>query len=389
MPNTKENFFALVRAAMGEGGFDVAALSESLQNPENLAKVCSLAELHDMVHFVAEGLKKLGIITENQRLSDAITKEELKAIFRVDRLDAELDSVCRLFDENKISHIPLKGSVIRDLYPERHLRMSCDIDILVKEEACGGAVALLVEKLNYTVDKKSNRDVSLFTPSGVHLELHFRLDDEEYLPNLTALAWETAEKGTDAEYRYFLSPETFAFYHIAHAAKHLKHGGCGVKAVLDVFVMSKHPEFIFGSQNRFLKETGLVKFSDAVTELASAWFGNGKHSEITEALERYVLMGGAYGTLDNAITVEYTKRKGKFAYVLSRIFLSPRKLKEQYPSLQKHPWLYPVYQVRRWFALLFKGGTKRFAKEMKVSDSIKESEVDRTTKLLTSLGLEP
>ena len=391
MQITRKIFFSLIRIAMGEE-YDLSSdginLSEELKNPERLAKVCAVAELHDMVHLVSAALQKLNISPENPRLADAITKEELKAIFRVDRLDAEFEAVCSLLEENAIPYIPLKGSVLRSLYPQRWFRVSCDIDILIKEADCKKASKLLSKQLEYTLGKKSERDVSFFTPSGVHIELHFRLADEESLEGLTDLAWETAQKHDGAKHRYSLSPEVFSFYHMAHAAKHLRHGGCGAKAILDVWVMLKQSEFVFDGRNSLIARQNLLKFSDSVTTLASVWFGNACHNELTQELERYILMGGAYGNLDNAISVEQTKEKGTFAFFLSKIFLPTEKLKNQYPILYKHIWLLPFCHLLRWFKLIF-CSRKRIAENIKAFSSIDDTKIESTAKLLSDLELKP
>lgn len=48
---------------------------------------------------------------------------------------------------------------------------------------------------------------------------------------------------------------------------------------------------------------------------------------------------------------------------MSRIFLSYDSLKVLYPTLQKHRWLTPIMQVRR-FRLLFKGKMKTSLHEL-------------------------
>ena len=389
--NTQNIFFSLIRIAMGEELEkirDSKALVGALNSSENIAKVCALAEHHDMVHLVSAALNKLGISPDSPRLAEAITKEEFKAIFRVDRLNAELKALCTLLEENKIPHIPLKGSVIRSLYPEPQYRVSSDVDILVKEEDCEKAVELITDKLEYTLGQKSIRDVSFFTPSGVHVELHFRLYDEEYLPNLTKLAWESAEKAPDAEYTHYLAPDMFAFYHVAHAAKHLKHGGCGIRAILDVFVMSKHKEFTFDKSNRFLEQKGLVTLAEVFCTLAKVWFEDGCHTELSEALEEYLVSGGVYGSVSNSATIENTKHRFRLTPVLSKIFLSSEAMKKRYPSLKKRPWLLPIYHVYRFFKLVFGHGFKILFKEVKTYSSISKTKIKDTANLMSSLGID-
>lgn len=56
------------------------------------------------------------------------------------------------------------------------MRTSCDIDILVHEEDFERMTQILIQELNYTLDKeKSIQHISMHAPSGVHLEPHFTL----------------------------------------------------------------------------------------------------------------------------------------------------------------------------------------------------------------------
>ena len=51
------------------------------------------------------------------------------------------------------------------------------------------------------------------------------------------------------------------------------------------------------------------------------WFGNAAHDEATRRLERYILYGGVYGTVDNRMSVRQAKSGGKLRYAWSRIWL--------------------------------------------------------------------
>ena len=75
-------------------------------------------------------------------------------------------------------------------------------------------------------------------------------------------------------------------------------------------------------------------------------------------------------------------------FALSKIFIPYDVIKFQYPALQKHKWLMPVCQVRRWFRIIFRGGVKRSARELSRNYAITDSEVSKTSKMLEELGLE-
>ena len=94
-------------------------------------KVCDLVELYklskkqDMAHIIAYGLKKHNLIDSNSELWDKHYKKQYSlAQFRVTNLQFEFERVCQALEEAEIDYIPLKGVVIRPLYPEAWMRVS-------------------------------------------------------------------------------------------------------------------------------------------------------------------------------------------------------------------------------------------------------------------------
>ena len=104
-------------------------------------------------------------------------------------------------------------------------------------------------------------------------------------------------------------------------------------------------------------------------------------------MQEYVLTGGVYGNNQNRITMQQTKKGGKFKYAMSRIFLPYDVIKFHYPVLQKHRWLLPFCQVRRWFKLLFCGGAKRSFNELKINQTLSEEKKAKAEELLKELEL--
>ena len=78
-------------------------------------------------------------------------------------------------------------------------------------------------------------------------------------------------------------------------------------------------------------------------------------------MEKYVLDGGVFGTGKTKIISAQQKRGGKWQYFLSKLFVPYGSLKYLYPVLKKYPFLFPFYQVHRWFSFLF-GKRKNFIK---------------------------
>lgn len=350
--------------------------------PQVLAEVCRLAQSHDMIHLVADALLKLG--AAKGQFAQVLERERLKAVYRAERMETELSALVALFESEKIDHLPLKGAVIRRLYPETWMRTSSDIDILVHPEDAERAATLAAERLGYKRDGTTKHDLQLFSPSGLHFELHFvLLEGDKKIDGVLEKVWEHTKGGHSKE----LDGEMFLFYHVAHMAKHLENGGCGIRPLLDLWIIGQSGNIDGDSARKLLEYGGLGKFFCEAKSLCRSWFGETEPTDVARELGEYILGAGVYGNLENRVAVGQTKRGGKLGYALSRIFLPYSTLKVHYPILKKHKWLFPFCQIRRWFKLLFFGGVSRSLDELKANASTTDEKQKRTYSLFSNLGL--
>ena len=100
------------------------------------------------------------------------------------------------------------------------------------------------------------------------------------------------------------------------------------------------------------------------------------------------MKGGVYGTTANRVSVQQIRKGGKIRYAFSRIWLPYDVLKFHYPSLERKRWLLPVFEVRRWFKLLFGGGVKRSVNELRLNSSATNEEQTETKEILSKLEID-
>ena len=359
-----------------------------------------LSKKHDIAPIVGDALNKCGAfehlpvdIEESER--EAIAKIKTKfdeqiftAVYRYENINNELKEIRRVLSESKIPFIPLKGSVIRKYYLEPWQRTSCDIDVLVKEKDADKASKVLAERLQYKINEKGQHDVSLFSPSNIHVELHFKLMDIEFKQvSVLRDIWNGGEITPVSGYEYRMSKELFLLYHIYHMAKHFVHGGCGIKPFIDLWIIKNKIGFDGGKAQKMLQESGLLAFYERSIDLMSVWFEGKPHNSVTQEMEDYILQGGVYGTLEQQLAMSQNKKGGKFRHLLSKIFLSYEQMKVYYPSVKKCPILFPFYQVRRWFRILFCGGRKAAMNEIKANQNLSEEKKQAAKNLIDELGL--
>ena len=384
---TEQIFFELLRCEMN--GVTLLEEIKNLITLEKLPALFKLSKQHDLVHLVADALDKNGLLPENTEARKRFLQERNMAIYRYEQIQYELEQICETLEEAKISFLPLKGSVLRTFYPEPWMRTSCDIDVLVREETLLQAIDCLKKQLRYTVGEKSLHDISLFSESGIHLELHFDLiedfifeRDKKILENV----WELSSVKEGKQYHFEMSDEAFYFYHIAHMAKHFKNGGCGVRPVLDDWILTARTDNERARED-LLRKGGLNEFAEKVHSLSDCWFNERPHNALTAEMEQYILKGGVYGNSENRAVVQQIKKGGKLRALLVRVFLPLEMLKIQYSILEKHKILLPFCQIARWFRLLFSKRFKSVKQEIQTNMSISKDAKSRTENLLRDLGL--
>ena len=377
-------FFALIRFEIN--GDELCEEIKNLISPEMLPALFKLSKRYDLAHLIGDALDKYGLLPDGTEAKKRFLQERNLAVYRYEQIQYEFEQICDVLEQEKIPFLPLKGSVIRPLYPEPWMRTSCDIDILVKEENLSTAINALRQELNYHHDSTGNHDAHLFAESGVHLELHYKLNDSNQIwDEVLAKAWEYSIAVTD--FRYALTKEMFYFYHIAHMVGHFKFGGCGIRPFLDLFLLRKYNTYNQEILEDLLTDGGLTAFNQAICGIVDYWFADGEATEIVLNLKEFVLNGGMYGDLNNRVAVAKIKKGGKWKVLFSRIWLPYVKLKFQYPILQKHKILVPFYQVKRWFNLLKKDKRSQAVKELQSTVHQDEAKSAHIERLLNDLGL--
>ena len=384
MEETYILFFALLRKELcGE------TFSADIQNitAEQCLELYRISKSHDLAHIIGDALYSLNISLETA-LKSKFQKAQMVAMYRCAQMNYELEQLCTVFEKAKIPFMPLKGSIIRQYYAKPEMRTSCDIDVYVKESDLENATSALITELGYKLGQKNIYDVSLYANTGVHIELHFALTEhDKKVDKVLETIWDTATKADGTEYHCIMSNDMFLLYHIAHIAKHFVYGGCGIKPFMDLWVAKNKMGYDVVKVKKLLQECGLGVFGEAVLLLSDVWFSNALHTEVTKAMELYIVGAGSYGTTENKVAILQAKKGGRVKYALGRVFQSYSMLKIYYPRLENYPILFPYYQVKRWCRILFTKDKKRAFFELKCNSSVTEEKKDRLANLCKDLEL--
>ena len=358
----------------------------------NLSAIYEISKRNDMAHLVGFALEGHGLVSPEDEVFAKFQKQQYLAMYRCEGMEYEIARMRETLESGGIDFIMLKGAVIRGLYPEGWMRTSSDIDILVRSDDHARAEELLIRELAYTKGVEGDHDHSLHSEGGVHVELHFALIDDEranFARETLEKVWEYATVTSGKKHEYELKGEMFCFYHISHLAKHVEYAGSGIRPFIDLWLINKNMQRDGAEYKSLLSRCSLEKFASLCDELSEYWMrGSGELTETCKRLEKFVLNCGIYGSEENRIAINQGEERGKLKYIWSRLFYPYSTLKNIYPILQKHKWLTPFYQMRRWLKLITGEKTVKVIKEIKTLNSVTDEDIGAISNFMRELGLE-
>ena len=305
----------------------------------------------------------------------AFTQAKGKAIRKVAAFDIEREAVLHKLEEAKIWYMPLKGSVLKDIYPKIGMRQMADNDILYdvsrSEDVRTIMESLGFETISFVTDQYHHDHYN--KEPVCNFEMHRAL----FVPGLNDKIFNYYQHikdkmipNSDSHYGYHLSDEDFYIYMIAHEYKHYTGSGTGLRSLLDTFVYVKGKSDSMDWQyiESELKKMDLQDFEEQNRILAMHLFGLEELSEADEEMLEYMLSSGTYGTVKNRVknSIESYGDKPfrKIQYAFGRIFLPLKTVKTFYPVFYKFPILLPFLPFYRIYRNITKHGGA-VLKEMK------------------------
>lgn len=321
----------------------------------NLEQLYRLAKFHSVRAAVYIALKRAGV--QNKTYDQAYKKAVRKNIY----LDMERSAIITDFEKNGIWYLPLKGSILKDLYPENGMREMSDNDILFDAKKQEQSREIMLSH-GYTVEHYGlGYDDAYRKPPVLNIELHTALFGQRLgglLHKYYADAKRLLQKDEGNNYGYHFSDEDFYIYMTAHEWKHYVTGGTGIRSLLDCYVYCKSKGDTL-DWNYITEQCRILEIADYEQErraLALKVFSSGTLPNLSDSEQRmlmYYLTAGTYGTFENNINNKL-KNRTKFGYALSQIFPSVSYMKESVKFVKKYPFLYPIGIVCRWGRILVK-----------------------------------
>ncbi len=320
-------------------------------------------------------------------LRSELTKVQLMAVHRHEQLCLVQKSVCSLFEKLGISYVLLKGAVISDLYPNAWMRTRSDIDILIPENQIENASDAL-QQFGYTLIVRDYHDIAFKSKSGMLLELHFSLlERDDKMDVILSRVWEYIFPESEGSFLQKMSSEFFVYHHIAHMAHHFTNGGCGIRFLIDLWILRHKFKFDADKLKKLLEQSQLLTFYESMSLVSDHVFGDGTLEKLDKQVIEYLFSGKVFGTRQNLVAANQSRAGGRNKYFLYRIFWSYDDLKEMYPALKERKYLLPFYQICRWFRVFRKGRIKEYSRELKLNSTLSAQQVADISALMKNLGL--
>ena len=341
----------LASCAINDQVPDVARVGT--MNLENLYKA---ADRHLLTGITAMALENAGIKDE------AFTQAKGKAIRKVAAFDVERTAVLAKLEDAGIWYAPMKGCVLKELYPKIGMRQMADNDILIDASRTADVKAVM-ESLGFSSDGYTGRSVHdhYMKPPVCNFEMHRMLFRPTHDARIAEYYQDVKSRlilNEGSRYGYHFSDEDFYVYMIAHEHKHYSSSGTGLRSVLDayVFLRKKGDALDWAYISREFDNLGIADFEEQNRSLALHLFDGEKLTERDEKMMEYILSSGTYGTVQNRVE-NGIKRYGsgpfgKLRYIMSRLFLPMETVRAVFPLFAKYPILLPLLPFYRVFRAL-------------------------------------
>ncbi|MGN0488591.1 MAG: nucleotidyltransferase family protein [Ruminococcus sp.] len=325
-----------------------------------------LCQKHSLTSLVYYALAK--VITPEHRWIEA----NGKAIRKNMLLDLEREKILNFMNENGIKHMPLKGIILKELYPKPGMRQMSDNDIWF-DESYSRELENFMGKLGYTDVVVGNYHHDEYKkPPVYNFEMHRTLFGKtqepfySYYKDINRFL----VRDKNSKYGCHFGIEDFYVYLLAHEYKHYSAGGTGLRSITDccVYLKRYENELNFSYIETETKKLGISEFEENQRILCRKLINMnfdmlcGYEKEMLE----FCFLSGVYGNFENEVSNKVKNfdadgkinSKSKIKYIFSRIFPPLEFYKVYYPFFYRHKLLLPFCALVRVHKGLFKSRKK-------------------------------
>lgn len=279
------------------------------------------------------------------------------AVLHSERQMEQVAKISQAFDQNGIDHMPVKGSIMKAIYPNPELRTMSDADILIRQEQYPQIVPIM-EQLGFKETGESDHE-HIWVHEHLKVELHKRLIPS-YNTDLYSYfgeGWDLAK--TCKGHCWAMSQEDSFIYNFIHFAKHFRDGDVNCRFVIDLWVHLRHcPELDLTYIRKQMEKMKMEVFYDNIMQLLAVWFDDAPWDEKTQRITEVLFntdtqdLKEIHTIAQNARVAQQTgsTKQLKRTQFWNRAFPSREHMDWSYPKWKKTPL--PIAWMLRWGDLL-------------------------------------
>lgn len=350
----QEGIIAIIKSALSgkacelPKGFDLKGAAE-------------YAEKSQIVNMLYYGAVNCGISQDSEEMQ-AMFLKVCSSIALNEQQFFEYNKITEAFNKNRIDYMPLKGILLKQIYPKPDMRSMSDIDILIKTEQYE-KIKVMFSDMGYNEKKESNHELP-WQKNNIYVELHKRIIstyNKDFYQHFGD-GWKLGIADKEQPCRYEMRTEDAFVYLFTHFAKHYRSGGIGIKHMTDLWVYLKaYPSMDDSYIEDQLSSLKLLEFYKNVLKTLEAWFSGAEPTEITDFITDVIFNSNSYGNHEDHIAglmIRSQKTTGhktntRAREIVKTLFLPYRYMREKYPMLNKAPVLLPFMWIVRGVTVIF------------------------------------
>ncbi len=328
--------------------------------------IVQYANKNQMRYLLLGALVRVNNITGEEK--DALRVMIMQSIHRTACQVMELKALERIFEDAGVMNQPMKGSIMKFIYPAPEMREMSDIDMLIEEQSFEKADTILRERGYVLLESIKHHDIYKKEPFYVveaHRAMYDKTVDRNQYGYFKNFSRTTAKEG--CTYTQVFGKEDFYVYMMSHMAKHFYQMGCGIRHLVDIYVyLNKYSDCMDRKYvDQELDKCGILTFTRHMEKLAYVWLDGVPGTELHDMIFAYMLDSGIYGKDENGIWNKFAEEKKQKNVSRGQLkvwyFFPPlHYMAEYYPYLDKKPWLLPwAWLVRGVGGILHKKGTDK------------------------------
>jgi hypothetical protein len=384
MNSTKEYFLYILKCFYTK--------KDCLPPKENIDynELYNIAKIHDVQGIIFSVLKEKEFFISSSAFQD----------FRMDFFGLTLNSITienntkiltKTLNDKNIPHILFKGSVVREAYPSKELRVMGDVDVYIPSQYFSNAEKALVNNGFEKDDTHSHNNVVCYSLNDTSFELHKNIASANgYIHSAPFIEYfKNADKHIEAvdKYTYHFEPTFHIFYMLYHLLKHFEHNGCGIKLFLDFPFFCDKYNVDYNILWQYLEKLELKDFCDGVFQFCNYVFGSNLPLPVNKAIPKdtleyfieKVLDAGTFGynteeSYQHRIAAQQARNNrdtSKAKSIVRLIFPDKKSLiRDGYCKENTNSFLMPFIYIKRGYKQVFcKKNLFTFAKAIKDDDN--------------------